>query len=89
MKKDFDFREVLAKRQKKINSLVCVGIDPLVDKLPAPLIKRFGKNSKEAMMLWLMDYVDATAPFASLYKPQSAFYEGILLTKAAMFFVLS
>ncbi|MFA7319825.1 MAG: orotidine 5'-phosphate decarboxylase / HUMPS family protein, partial [Parcubacteria group bacterium] len=71
------FREALAARQKKINSLVCVGIDPLEDKLPLPLATRFGKSSKEAMMLWLMEYVDSTAPFASLYKPQSAFYEGM------------
>jgi orotidine-5'-phosphate decarboxylase len=77
MQKPSGFREALAARQEKINSLLCVGIDPLEEKLPFPFVEQFGQKSKEAMMMWLMDYVDATAPFASMFKPQSAFYEGM------------
>jgi len=71
------FRMRLAKRQIEANSLVCIGIDPLEKKLPEPIFEKFAGVTTEAMMLWLMKYVDATAPFASMFKPQRAYFEGM------------
>lgn len=73
-----NFREMLAKRQKKINSLVCVGLDPLVEKLPNCYAERIDKGYlNSAVELWLRDIVNATASFASMFKPQKAHYEAL------------
>lgn len=71
------FRETLALRQEKAKTLVCVGLDPLVEKTP----KRFwaGKGPKDSDVLaWMKWVVDETAPFASMFKPQSAHWESII-----------
>jgi len=68
------FREMLRKRQEQVNSLVCVGLDPLPEKLPEYL----GAQSNEwCYHKWMMDIVRSTAPFASMYKPQRAHWEAI------------
>ncbi|MBU4031008.1 orotidine-5'-phosphate decarboxylase, partial [Patescibacteria group bacterium] len=73
-----NFREMLAERQEKISSLVCVGLDPLVEKLPNLYAKRIDRRYlNSAVELWLRDIVDATAPFASMFKPQKAHYEAL------------
>lgn len=70
------FRERLAERQQKVNSLVCVGLDPLPEKLPTNL-----KNDSVGLHLsadiaeWMIGIVNATAPFASMFKPQRAHWE--------------
>ena len=45
------FRQRLKERQEKVNSLVCVGLDPLIEKIP--------KNVD--VLTWLKDIVFATA----------------------------
>jgi orotidine-5'-phosphate decarboxylase len=69
------FREMLTERQKNANSLVCVGLDPLPEKLP----KKFAVVSDRWVKIstWMKDIVDATAPYTSMYKPQRAHYEAI------------
>jgi len=70
------FREKLRLRQESINSLVCVGLDPLPEKLPRCLRRKFWLSQKwKAVARWMIDIVDATAPYASMYKPQKAHYE--------------
>lgn len=77
------FREMLTARQKAVNSLVCVGLDPLPEKLPKRVAEReshsrFGEKSKDLANFithWMFDIVDATAPFASMFKPQKAHWE--------------
>ena len=72
------FRQMLKERQEKINSLVCVGLDPLPEKLPDCYTKRIdGEYLNSAIELWLKDIVNATAPFASMFKPQKAHYEAL------------
>ena len=69
---------MLEERQEKIGSLVCVGLDPLPKKLPHCYIERMdGDDMNSAIELWLRDIVDATAPFASMFKPQKAHYEAL------------
>jgi orotidine-5'-phosphate decarboxylase len=74
--KEESFRAKLAQRQIAISSLLCVGLDPLPEKLPACLRKKFWLSSDwKAIARWMIDEVDATAPYASLFKPQKAHYE--------------
>jgi orotidine-5'-phosphate decarboxylase len=69
------FRTKLAERQKEANSLVCVGLDPLPEKLPKCIHKNHENAPWEAFAQWMSDIVDATAPYTSMFKPQRAHYE--------------
>ena len=86
------FRKMLAERQDKAKTLVCVGFDPLPEKLPECMkvgarftedtrkylasISRLPKLADE-VNLWMKRIIDATADFASMFKPQSAHWEAI------------
>lgn len=78
------FREMLAARQKAVNSLVCVGLDPLPEKLPTCLEEKMfdlGSWAEDlsprgaAIVTWMYDIVKSTMPYASMYKPQKAHWE--------------
>lgn len=72
------FREKLAARQKAIDSLVCVGLDPLPEKLPKCIRKRLWLSGIwKSIAQWMIDCVDTTALSASMFKPQRAHYEAI------------
>ncbi len=71
------FRQLLTERQKEVNSLVCVGLDPLVSKMPETVRKEFEGSTATAMANWMIRVVEATAPYTSMYKPQSAYWESI------------
>ena len=72
------FRRKLAERQQEVNSLVCVGLDPLTEKIPKRINREFSTLPNWVKTAyWMMQIVDATAPFASLYKPQRAHWESI------------
>jgi orotidine-5'-phosphate decarboxylase len=75
------FRKKLAKRQKKADSLVCVGLDPLPQKIPRSLI---GESEADKVLFHMKEIVDATAPYASMFKPQSAHWEAIKGGKEAL-----
>ncbi|OGI61317.1 orotidine 5'-phosphate decarboxylase [Candidatus Nomurabacteria bacterium RIFCSPHIGHO2_01_FULL_38_19] len=57
-------------RAKKINSLLCVGLDPDIEKIP----KHFLKNKFPVFEFnkWI---IDETHEYTACYKPNSAFYE--------------
>ena len=76
MAKEKGFRGKLKERQEAVNSLVCVGLDPIPEKLPEYIIG-FG-NEWERIVHWMCQIVDATAPHASMFKPQRAHYEAIV-----------
>jgi len=73
------FRQMLTERQKKVNSLVCVGLDPLPEKLPKVL-----QGKSMAILGWMQEIVDATAEFVCLFKPQKAHYEALDLGYAGI-----
>jgi len=59
-------------RAKKINSLLCVGLDADFDKLP----ERFKKlEGSEAQFQFNKYIIDATQEYTSAFKPNVAFYE--------------
>src|SRR5437588_7518589 len=65
-----DFLNKLQAAWKKNNSLLCVGLDPDLAKLPAKF-----KNSTTPYWDFNCDIIDATADLVCAYKPNSAFYE--------------
>jgi orotidine-5'-phosphate decarboxylase len=77
--KKLEFRKKLTARQEKIKSLLCVGLDPLLEKMPDCLKTPgpAGSHSAADVALWMIKIVDATAPFTSMYKPQRAHWEAI------------
>jgi len=68
------FREMLAVRQARVNSLLCVGLDPLPEKVPAIIT---ASSEWKRVLEHMCVVVDATAPYACMFKPQSAYYEAI------------
>jgi orotidine-5'-phosphate decarboxylase len=70
------FRKKLAERQTNAKSLVCVGLDPLLEKIP----KRIeGQKASLAMdvEMWMSKIAHATGEYASMFKLQSAHWEAI------------
>jgi len=72
---------MLTERQCSINSLLCVGLDPIVSKLPRKFLGGMTMPDPVArhgtLMRWACDVIDATAPYASMFKPQHAHWEAI------------
>lgn len=73
------FRQMLKERQEKADSLVCVGLDPLPEKLPPCLMSGsdnfHGAHLATDIATWMEQIIDATAEYASVFKPQKAHYE--------------
>ncbi len=65
------FMEKLKKAARANNSLVCVGLDPDLKKLPECL-----KNEKYPIFAFNKAIVDATKDYVCCYKPQAAYYAG-------------
>lgn len=63
------FIESLRTAWQRTNSLLCVGLDPEPTKFPAHL-----ENQPDAIFDFCREIVDATAPFASAFKPQIAYF---------------
>jgi uridine monophosphate synthetase len=57
------FFDSLSSESRRIDSLLCVGLDPSLDIADADVLPR------------MKAVIDATAPFACAFKPNSAFYE--------------
>lgn len=56
----------------KNNSLLCVGLDPVMEKLPLHL-----RKTKHPFFEFNKKIIDATADLVCCYKPNSAFYEAL------------
>lgn len=67
-----DFQSKLTAAQDKNDSLLCVGLDPDMEKLPASV-----KTSAAPYFEFNKAIIDATADLVCAYKPNSAFYEGL------------
>jgi orotidine-5'-phosphate decarboxylase len=65
------FIKKLGNAWKKNNSLVCVGLDPDLEKLPECL-----KNEKLPIFQFNKQIIDATRDIVCCYKPQFAYYAG-------------
>lgn len=67
-----DFAERLEQAHSHVNSLVCIGLDPDLAKLPADLAA-----SPQSILNFNRRIVDATCDLAAAYKPQIAFYSAV------------
>ncbi len=67
-----NFQQKLDKIIQKNNSLVCVGLDSDIKKIPLPLQKR-----KDALFLFNKKIINDTHNLVCAYKPNSAFYEAL------------
>ncbi len=57
------------------NSLLCVGLDPRPANLPAAY--RNAGSTVQGLLAWNQAIIQATAPYAAVYKPNIAFYEAL------------
>ena len=64
-----NFIQTLNDAWQRTNSLLCVGLDPEPSKFPGALA-----NRPEAIFDFCRTIVDATAPYASSFKPQIAYF---------------
>ena len=63
------FLSLLQDRWRDANTLLCVGLDPDPDRLPAAV-----RNQPASIAKFCVDIVDATAEFACAFKPQIAYF---------------
>lgn len=66
------FFDRLADRAIRCHSLLCVGLDPQPEQVPA----RFRTHANPALA-WNLAIIEATAEFACCFKPNIAFYEAM------------
>ena len=66
------FYELLRKSCETRNTLVCVGLDPDLRKLPESV-----RREKKPVYEFNRQIIDATAPFVAAFKPQIAYYSAI------------
>ncbi len=66
------FMEMLSSAWKKNNSLVCVGLDPDIAKIP-----EFLRKEKNPLFAFNKGIIDATKDQVCAYKPQAAYYAGL------------
>lgn len=67
-----NFLEKLDAAADKNNSLVCVGLDPVLDKMPEEF-----SGSDKPLFEFNKSIIDATYELVCAYKPNSAFYEAL------------
>src|SRR5690606_21532137 len=63
------FTDKLRDRWTSGNTLVCVGLDPDINRFPPALA-----DEPDAVFAFCRDIADATAPFACAFKPQIAYF---------------
>jgi orotidine-5'-phosphate decarboxylase len=57
-------------RADAIQSLLCVGLDPILSQIPEPL-----RSARDPLFAFNKRMIDLTAQYTAAYKPNSAFYE--------------
>ncbi|MGF7191175.1 orotidine-5'-phosphate decarboxylase [Robbsia andropogonis] len=70
----FSFNGMLRAAWQRTGSLLCVGLDPEPTRFPAALGGNRGNADPEHLFTFCRDIVDATAPYASAFKPQIAYF---------------
>ncbi len=65
---------MLTKRQATHKTLLCVGLDPLLDRVPDDIMIN---NRRGKVLEHMKRVVDQTAPYACMFKPNVAFWEAI------------
>ena len=66
-----NFKDRLKHAWRTRNSLLCVGLDPDLRKVPSSI------KGSERLFTFSREIIDATAPWACAYKPQIAYYAAV------------
>lgn len=66
------FAQRLREAAARNDSLLCVGLDPVLDRLPEPLRK--SADITKSIVAFNMGIIEATSDLVSVYKPNLAFY---------------
>lgn len=66
------FSDSIAQSIRERDSLVCVGLDPDLERMPASIVS--GRGAREAIVAFNQQIIEATADYAAIYKPNLAFY---------------
>jgi len=66
------FAERIERRMLEANTMVCVGIDPVLDKLPDHV-----NRSVESIVQMCQAIIEATHPYAAAFKPNLAFFTAL------------
>ena len=67
------FLESVAAARQRNDSVLCIGLDPLPELLPAGS----GRDAAEAVLAFNRAIIDATTDLVGAYKPNLAFYEAL------------
>lgn len=70
---ELDFNVRLRAAQSTKESILCVGLDPDLDRLPRHLLR--GRSEAEAVLRFNKAIIEATHPYACAFKLNLAFYE--------------
>lgn len=68
------FSDLLADRCDALGSIACVGLDPVLDQLPAE-VRATHHDPVAAIRTFCLGIIDAVAPIVPVVKPQSACFE--------------
>lgn len=66
--------EVIRRRMKERDTLVCAGIDPNLERMPEE-IRSLKASDEEKVFVFLKDYVDVVAPHVCAFKAQKAYFD--------------
>lgn len=66
------FSEKVATASQSRDSLLCVGLDPTVERMPSSVTR--GRSSRDAIIEFNKSIVESTVEFATAFKPQLAMY---------------
>ncbi len=72
MQNSSTFAERVGRRVTEADTLVCVGLDPVLDKLPAHL-----SRSVDSVVHMCQAIIEATHPYAAAFKPNLAFFTAL------------
>ncbi|MFA6587503.1 MAG: orotidine-5'-phosphate decarboxylase [Patescibacteria group bacterium] len=81
---EIGFRKRLAAQQISKETLVCVGLDPMPEKLPVCFSTSSNQLLAQKVATWMKDIVFVTAHFGCMFKLQSAHWEAIPGGREAM-----
>lgn len=68
------FVDRLLSRIEQVGSPVCIGLDPVIDRVPMD-VRSMKASTPAAIELFCTEVIDATHEFAAAFKPQSACFE--------------
>lgn len=72
-----NFAARLERAQQASGGLLCVGLDPDLEKFPKDILEGAPQSANDAVLAFNKRIIDATCDLAAAYKPQVAFYAAV------------